>query len=151
MMEQFSKTLIENFKGLLFFLKKTNVDFEEVADEIDNSPLREALNGLSAETNFFEHEIKLQLQKLGLDIDDRNIATSSMPLKNDISTKPGEELVSIFSQFEQFLLKYYNNLILENLPCKDLRKTIIYQMNALKLTFMKLNMLNDARFKSLTF
>jgi hypothetical protein len=150
-MEQFSKTLIENFKGLLFLLKKTNIEFEEVADEVTHAPLKEALNGLSTETNNFENEIKLQLHHLGVAIEDNQNLLRDHIIENNSVENPGEELVGLFTQFEQFLLKYYNNLLVENIPCKILSKTIAYQMDMIKLTFMKLNMLNNSRFNNLKF
>ena len=137
----------------MFFLKRSKNDFEMVADEIENYSLKSALNGLSEESSFYASEIKNYLKNLGINFSiipvtefSSNYYDSNV---NDIaveSCQHGLELQSLCSFIEKSLTRAYSDLLEEPLPCKSLQEIIIYQFNALKISFLKIQTLNTARF-----
>ena len=149
-MENINKNLLEKFCGLLFSLKKSKKDFELVADEIGDSSLRTALNGLSADSNYYAGEIRQQLFSLGLNA---VIPESSWENCGDMnfeygSDEPGTELLNICTANENVLTQAYNEIITEQIPSQSLKEIMIFQLNALKYAFMKVRTLNNARFMS---
>ena len=62
------------------------------------------------------------------------------------SCQHGLELQSLCSLIEKSLTRAYSDLLDEPLPCKSLQEIIIYQLNALKISFLKIQTLNTARF-----
>ena len=150
-MESITKNILDKFCGLLFFLKKSKKEFELVADEIGESSLRTALNSLSEESNFYAGEIKQQLKSLGIHAEvpeDYFEPFESVPENYSLAEGPGRELYNICSFNEFSLKKAYNDLITESIPYQSLKEIMIYQLNALTYTFMKVKTLNTARFLS---
>ncbi len=147
-MDILNKNLLDKFYNLVLFLKKSKADFEQVADEIDESPLRTALNSLSADSNFFAGEIKQQLKTLGLlfEIDKVSILKEEDELIEEEGN--GKEILNICTNHEHSILKAYNDLILEYIPYQSLKEIMVYQMSALKYAFLKVRALNIARFTS---
>ena len=148
-MELFNKNILDKFYGLIFFLKKSRKDFELVADEIGDSPLRTALNGLSTESNYFAGEIKQQLKSLGVYAENADGFEGYVPEVFETESEvPGIEISAICSHNEFSLLRAYNELITDYIPYQSLKEIMIYQMNAIKNTFSKVQTLNTARFVS---
>ena len=152
-MNNLTASALSKFSGLMFFLKRSKNDFEMVADEIENYTLKSALNGLSEESSFYASEIKNYLKHLG--INGSNIPVtefSSNYYNGDVSDtdiescQQGLELQSLCRFNEKSLTKAYKDLLDESLPCKSLKEIIIYQLNALKISFLKIQTLNTARF-----
>ncbi len=150
-MNTLNTAVLNKFSGLMFFLKRSKYDFEMVADEIENYTLKSALNGLSEESSYYASELKNYLKHLGI-----NTATfietdfTSDDFTSDAdgpeSCEKGLELQSMVNYKEQYLTNAYNELLAEQMPCKSLREIIIYQLNALKISFQKIQTLNTARF-----
>jgi hypothetical protein len=148
-MELLNKNILDKFYGLIFFLKKSRKDFELVADEIGDSPLRTALNGLSTESNYFAGEIKQQLKCLGMYAENAEGFQDYIPESYETESEiPGTEISTICSHNEFSLLRAYNDLITDSIPYQNLKEIMIFQMNALKNTFSKVQTLNTARFVS---
>lgn len=152
-MKQLTASTLSKFSGLMFFLKRSKDDFEMVADEIENYTLKSALNGLSEESHFYASEIKNYLKHLGIYASALSVTEfSSNYFNGDVSDtdiencKKGLELQSLCSHNEKSLTKAYSDLLEETLPCKSLQEIIIYQLNALKFSFLKIQTLNTARF-----
>ncbi len=150
-MEYINKNTLDKFYGLLFFLKKSKRDFEEVAEDIGDSPLRAALNGISKETHYFAEELKQQLCKLGFftEIKDENEYNfvEPAPITNG---EPGSELLYICTNLEKSLLNYYVDILKDNIAYKSLKEIMVYQMSAIKYEFAKINMLNVSRFSKVS-
>ena len=150
-MNNLTASALNKFCGLMFFLKRSKNDFEMVADEIENYTLKSALNGLSEESNFYASELKNYLKHLGVNT---SIITATEFSYNyfdgDVSdTENGEnglELQTLCSYNEKKLTQAYSDLLEEPLPCKSLQEIISYQLNALKISFQKIQTLNTARF-----
>lgn len=144
-MELLNNRLINKLSGLLFFLKRSKKEFEMVADEVENNPLRTALNGLSDESSYYAGELNNYLSTLG-------ISTVTGDHAADVYDYPvaeghGDELMNICSHNEATLTQAYSELLEEeNMPWPTLRELMTYQLNALKFTFLKVKTLNTARF-----
>ena len=152
-MNNLTASTLSKFSGLMFFLKRSKDDFEMVADEIENYTLKSALNGLSEESNFYASEIKNYLKHLGINASTLSATEFSSNYFNaDVSDtdvencEKGLELQTLCSYNEKSLTKAYSDLLEEPLPCKSLQEIIIYQLNALKFSFLKIQTLNTARF-----
>ena len=152
-MNNFTASTLNKFSGLMFFLKRSKCDFEMVADEIENYSLKSALNGLSEESSFYASELKDYLKHLGINASTLSATEfSSNYFNGDVSDKnndncgKGLELQSLCSYNEESLTKAYSELLEEQLPCISLKEIIVYQLNALKISFMKIKTLNTARF-----
>jgi hypothetical protein len=150
-MEIINHSIADKLCGLLKFLRLYKTAFEIVAEEVEDCNLRTALYGLSAESIQYANEITTQLKTHGipyrLDTDmladcvdkfDENIEL-------DIPGK-GNELTNICNSSEDSITNAYNDVLNEYLPLASLRNTMLYQLNALKLSFLKIKMLNNARF-----
>ncbi len=150
-MELFTAGLTSKFSGLLFFLKRSRQEFEMVGDEIEDHPLRSALNGLSAESNWYAGEIKNYLTSLGVSAQltdhlkfEENESFGDYTVAE--SAALGGKVATICTHNEKSLLQAYSELLEEHIPFQTLKDIISYQLNALKYTFLKVKTLNDARF-----
>ena len=149
-METLSTGILNKLSGLLFFLKRSKNEFEMVADEVENYSLKSALNGLSEESSFYAGELKNYLIHLG--ITTPYIQYDSLADNLDYINETeqpntnGNELNCICSYNETSLTAAYSDLLSEPLPFESLKEIILYQLNALKFTFMKIKTLNTARF-----
>ena len=150
-MKNLTTTTLRKFSGLMFFLKRSKNDFEMVADEIENYTLKSALNGLSEESSFYASELNNFLKHLGVNpssINENNFSDHYLneDMKEEESLEKGLELQSLCSYNEKYLTKAYSDLLEESLPCKSLQEIISYQLHAIKISFLKIQTLNTARF-----
>lgn len=153
LMNNLTASTLNKFSGLVFFLKRSRNDFEMVADEIENYTLKSALNGISKESNYYASEIKNYLKHLGVNASSLptgdfsanyfNANVSDTEMEN---CDKGSELQTLCSYNEESLTKAYSDLLDEPLPCESLQEIIVYQLNALKISFLKIKTLNTARF-----
>ena len=147
-MEILSSSSMAKFCGLLLSLKRSKKEFEMVADEIGNTSLRTALNGLSDESSYYAGELKNYLTSLGATPILKEVPEDSdvygYPVYNN--TAEGAELLNICTHNERSLVKAYSDLLEESMPFQSLKEMMLYQLNALKYTFMKIKMLNTVRF-----
>ena len=148
-METVNNTTMEKLSGLLYSLSVTKEEFEIVADEIEDTNLKTALNGLSLESNQYANELCLQLKKFGISFPKPSLnelnGSNSMSF-DEVDHAPGNELMYICRRNENYLLTAYRNMLNEYLPMPVLRDIMLYQLDALKCAFMKINLLNTARF-----
>ena len=148
-MELINNSLADKFCGLLNFLLVYRKAFEMVADEVEDCNLRTALHGLSAESVQYANEIKAQLKTHGIPY---RLETDMLPnwqnSDDEMVYVPGQgnELLNICNRSEKTITSAYTDLLNEYLPLENLRNIMLYQLNAIKLSFMKIKMLNNARF-----
>ncbi|MFN0082357.1 MAG: hypothetical protein ACKVOM_07525 [Ferruginibacter sp.] len=150
-MENFTTNALNKFTGLMFFLKRSKADFEMVADEIENHSLKTALNNLSEESHYYASELKNYLKHLGVNSSTINEDNYSYSYEDGTASEignlqNGNELDCLCAFNEISLTQAYSDLLEEPLPCKSLQEIIMYQLNALKITFLKIRTLNTARF-----
>ena len=144
-----SSGLMSKFCGLLVFLKRSKKEFEMVADEIGNTSLRTALNGLSDESSYYAGELKDYLSSLGAAAAFNDVLAEEPEVYGypaSEGTAEGGELMTICTHNERTLVRAYTELLEESLPFQSLKEIMLYQLNALRYTFMKIKMLNTARF-----
>jgi hypothetical protein len=144
--------IADKFCGLLYSLTQSKNEFEMVADEVEDCNLRTALQGISTETDLYANEIVNQLKTLGINealppnfLDN---CTQNVEYPEDQSNGKGNELLAICNYIEQSVTKAYWNILNEPVPFPTLRDILTYQLNSLKYAFMKIKMLNSARFAS---
>ena len=150
-MNTLNSAVLNKFSGLMFFLKRSKYDFEMVADEIENYTLKSALNGLSEESSYYASELKNYLKHLGISTVAYNetelmVDHFSEDANGSENFEQGLELKALVNYKEKYLTQAYNELLAEQMPCKSLQEIIIYQLNALKISFQKIQTLNTARF-----
>ena len=150
-METLTAGVLNKLSGLLFFLKRSKNEFEMVADEIENHSLKIALNGLSEESSFYARELKNYLKHLGINTPFvQHESLVELPAYENQqatqNTTNGNELDSICTYNEMQLTSAYSDLLNEALPYESFKEIILYQLNALKFSFMKIKTLNIARF-----
>jgi len=146
-MENTTLIFKEKFCALLSFLRQTREKFELVTEEMDDDHLRVTLRGLAVETSQYEQELSSQMQSL-------NIRDNYMPsicncdelLKNIQSIMTAEsikEILETCTKTETYFEKAYRNVLNEYFPYQCLRDILVYQLNGIKCTFMKMKLLNS--------
>jgi hypothetical protein len=152
-MQTIDSKIADKFCGLLYSLTQSKNEFEMVADEIEDCNLKTALNGLSNESDLFAKEISNQLKTLGMStvvpsnyFD--NCANGIDVPETELRPGKGNELLAICNYSEHSITKAYWDILNEYVPFPTLRDIMTYQLNALKFAFMKIKMLNSARFAS---
>lgn len=141
--------IVEKFYGLLTYLTYTKTEFELVADEIEDCKLKTALNGLSEESDQYKNELCLELKALGFQYQSPNALVNVEEVNSNISSEcfeKGNELQLICSCSESYITRAYRDILNEYFPFPAIRQIMIYQLNTLKSAFMKVNLLNSARF-----
>jgi hypothetical protein len=148
-MDIVNNSFIDKLRGLLYSLTHTKEELEMVADEVEDCNLRTALNGLSMESSQYASELCMRFKTLGIQFPKPSLeeldGSNSMTCE-EFSDGQGNELSYICSRNENFILAAYRNILSETTLFPGLRDIMMYQLNALKCTFMKIKLLNSARF-----
>ncbi|MEO7263442.1 MAG: hypothetical protein ABIW38_00955 [Ferruginibacter sp.] len=150
-MEIINYSIADKLCGLLKFLRLYKTAFEIVAEEVEDCNLRTALYGLSAESIQYADEITTQLKTHGIPyrLDTDMMADCLDKFEENFNLEmpgKGNELTNICNCSENSITNAYNDVLNEYLPLASLRNVMLYQLNALKLSFLKVKMLNNARF-----
>lgn len=150
-MEVLNNAVADKFCGLLQYLCKYRNDFEMIADEIEDENLKTALNGLSSDSWQYVSEISCQLKLYGIPHRvETNLLEESLESNGDsletVGEQRGGELSTICFTSERSITKAYTDILNEYLPLSNLRNIMLYQLNTLKLAFMKVRLINEARF-----
>ena len=144
-----SKTFIEKMCGLLYFLRQTRNEFELVSEEMDDDHVRMTIRGLAQETNQYEQELKSQMQTLeikGLSLPGIfNYEELLKSIHTIIYASSIKEILDTCTRTESFFEKAYRSVLNEYFPYQCLRDVLIYQLNGLKCTFMKMKLLNSVQ------
>jgi hypothetical protein len=145
--------VLAKISSLVYSLTHTKEEIEMVADEVDDCNLRVALNGLSQESSNFATELCMQFKNSGLyfpKLSLEELQGSNTMAENETVEGPGDELSYICRRNENFLMSAYNLILNENFLFPGLRDIMTYQLNALKSAFLKISLLNNARFTGLS-
>ncbi len=141
--------VLAKISSLIYSLTHTKEEIEMVADEVDDCNLRIALNGLSQESSIFANELCMQFKNSGLyfpKLSMEELQGSNTMIEGEDIDGPGDELSYICKKNENFLMTAYTLILNENFLFPGLRDLMTYQLDALKCAFMKIKLLNMARF-----
>jgi hypothetical protein len=149
-MEHFNSSIINKFRGLLYYLSSTRKTFEMVADEIEDCSLKTAFDGLSGESMQYANELSNQLKGLGIKYDLQHTEASNefteAAYQDETTVGQGDEVMLLCTKSEQHITKAYRDILNEYFPFPGLREVMTYQLNALICSFMKIRLLNTTRF-----
>ncbi len=145
-MENRVKPFTDKMYNLLSLLQLTRQEFELVSEEMNDDPVRLTLRGFAIETNQYEQELKSQLNMLEIKettavsfIKYDELLRSIHSIVNAGSLK---EILNTCMATECFFEKAYRNVLNEYFPYQSLRDVLVYQLNGIKCSFMKLKLLN---------
>ena len=146
-MQTSTNSFTDQLLGLLYSLTHTKEELELVADEVEDCNLKTALSGLSMESSQYASELYGQLKALGIQLPTPPLeelqGSNSMPPEEH---GRGNELSYICAKNENFIIAAYREVLSGNSLFPGLRDLMMYQLNALKCAFMKIKLLNTARF-----
>ncbi|HRI21260.1 MAG TPA: hypothetical protein PLA68_09900 [Panacibacter sp.] len=148
-MENIIRPFTERIFSLLSFLRQTREEFELVSEEMDEDHLRLTLRAFAAETNQYEQELKSQLKMLEIkETPAASFFNCDELLENihSIMNASGiKEILDTCNATESFFEKAYRNVLNEYFPYESLRNMLVYQLNGIKCTFMKMKLLNSVQ------
>lgn len=140
--------IISSAYNLIVILQRAKVDFEVVADEVEEYNLRSALNGISIECSIYRTELCEQFYTSGVTIqvppNEEFSGVEGMHLHAHLLVK-GNELHYICSKYESCIINAYKEFLNEDIPWAGLYELASFQLKALKCGFAKVKMLNAAR------
>jgi len=148
--ETLNRTLQKKLHNLVSFLSQVAYGFNTVAEEIDNSGLRSAIQAVATESKQFISEINNQFEcfNVGIVADQNDHLWKQMELNvNDQAMlEKGGEIVALCNNCEVFFNKLYAEVLQEDLPAKNCKDIISYQLYAINCALMKIKLLNATRF-----
>ena len=149
-MQTVSTSALDKLFGLLGHLNLTKTELEMVADEIEDINLKLALNGLSLETEQYICELNAQLHPLGINYRCPPALVTAEE-DNDVQNQPdilnnGNEVNNICLNNEHRITTAYREILKEVFPIEGLKNILLFQLNTLKYTFLKVKVLNAVRF-----
>lgn len=145
-----TRTLQTKLQQLVSFLSQVTRGFEAIAEEIDNNSLRSAMRAIAVESKQYMKEISNQFKQL----DPKDHGGNRDLFWNQIEGKvneqatgeKGAEIVALCNNCEIYFNKLYAEVLQENLPAKNCKDIISYQLYAINCALMKVKLLNSARF-----
>ena len=136
---------------MLSFLNQLSVTIELIADEVDNSYLKNALCAVATESDQYAMELNTQLKRIEITPSYSVVIDLEEELgTNDILNSPkgkGLEVLSICVRCETFFVQLYTDLLNGYLPDASLKNMINYQLIGIKSAFMRIRLLNSLRFQ----
>jgi hypothetical protein len=147
-----SKTLQIKLKRLASFLLQVNKGFDNIAEEIEDTNLKTALQALSVESCQYAKEINNELLHLEISVP-VDFKSNQMWKEIEISITDeqcsmakGGEIAALCESCEIYFTKLYKETLEEFFPEDKLKDIITYQLYAIQLAFMKIKLLNTLRF-----
>ena len=150
MVELINDTLQNKLASLVSFLSQITKGFDGIAEEIDCSNLKTAMEAVAVESKQYAKEISNQLQIFGVFIPEEY--TDMLWEKIEISVHEqasfarGAEITALCNNCEIYYSKLYDDVLQENIPFKNFKNIIAYQSYAIQCAFMKIRLLNSLRF-----
>jgi len=135
---------------LIAYLQQVAMDFEMIADEIEDKSLRNTFVALSEEDRLFAEELHAQIRLHGFSINGKQLplqqeyADHNYEIAGTVSKN--NELLYICDKSEYLFLKLYTDALKEFLSFKHLSDIMAYQYNSIRAGFLKLRMLHSIRF-----
>ena len=152
MVELINDTLQNKLASLVSFLSQITKGFDDIAEEIDCNNLKTAMQAMAVESKQYANEISNQLQMFGVFIPEEytdilweKIETS---VHEQASFARGGEITALCNNCEIYYSNLYDDVLQENIPYKNLKDIITYQLFATQCAFLKIRLLNTLRFSN---
>lgn len=144
------RTLQTKLQNLVSFLSQVTREFETIAEEIDDNSLGSAMRTIAVESKQYVKEISNQFKHFDIShaIDKSELLWQQMAGKvnEQANLEKGGEIVALCNNCEVYFNKLYAEVLQENLPAKNCKDIISYQLYAINCALMKIKLLNAARF-----
>ena len=152
MIDTINQIVQNKLQSLVAFLQQINKAFDTIAEEIDCSNLKTAMIAVAVESKQYAKEIHDQLQQADVTIDENDTdqlwATIEHSIQEQAGNAKGGEITALCNNCENYFTKLYQAVLQENLPLKNLKAIITYQLYAIECAFMKIRLLNTLRFNN---
>lgn len=149
-MDAISTTITNKLKCLVSFLCQITKGFDSIAEEVDHPNLKTALKAVSVETKQYAKEISIQISENNTDafVDNSDGIWKEIVLNINLhaSLTKGGEIEELCNNCEAYFTKFYEEILRESIPIKNLKDIITYQLYATQCAFMKIRLLNKMRF-----
>lgn len=140
----------DRFGAIISFLKQLSGKVEMIADEIDNTNLKNAMQSFAIESYEYANELKAEMNNLKISksfVDFNNLIEEITETKiENVSEEKGKEIFTFCESCEVFFHKIYNDFLNDLLPNISLKNIISYQLMGIKSAFMRIKTLNTLRF-----
>lgn len=151
LMVNIDSTLQNKLKRLVSFLLQVNKGFDDIAEEIDNTNLKTAIQALAVESNQYAKEISNELLHFNVALPPDYTDQMWKEIEIDITDNEsclvkGGEIAALCQTCEMHFNKLYEEALQEFFPYKNLKDIITYQLYATQCAFMKIRLLNMLRF-----
>ena len=150
MVELINDTLQNKLASLVSFLSQITKGFDDIAEEIDCNNLKTAMQAVAVESKQYANEISDQLQMFGVFIPEEYTDMLWEKIENSVheeaSFARGGEILALCNNCEIYYSKLYKDVLQENIPFKNFKNIITYQLYAIQCAFMKIRLLNSLRF-----
>ena len=150
MVEMMNDTLQNKLASLVSFLSQITKGFDGIAEEIDCANLKTAMEAVAVESKQYAKEISNQLQMFGvfipLEYTDMLWEKIETSVHEQASFARGGEITALCNNCEMYYSKLYDDVLQENIPFKNFKNIITYQLYAIQCAFMKIRLLNSLRF-----
>lgn len=137
-------------RNLVSYLYEIEAGFETIAEEIECVNLKTALEALSVESKQYAEEICDQLKSLNISIPYVHSTAMWDKIESEIQKETnltqGGEIIALCNNCENYFKQFYEDVLKEYLPIKNLKDIITYQLFATQCAFMKIRLLNSLRF-----
>ena len=148
--ETLTRGLQRKLQNLVSFLSQATREFDAIAEEMDNTNLGSAIRAIAVESKQYSKEICNQFQQFAIDLkvdpSDHLWKQIEGRVTRQASLEKGGEIVALCNNCEVYFNKLYAEVLQENLPAKNCKDIISYQLYAINCALMKVKLLNAARF-----
>lgn len=149
-MDTISATVSNRLKSLVSFLCQITKGFDAIAEEVDYPNLKTALKAVAVESNQYAKEISNQVKKhnidFSLDSTDAIWKQIVLNINEQASHNKGGEIEALCNNCETYFTKFYDDVLKDSIPIKNLTDIITFQLYATQCAFMKIRLLNKMRF-----
>jgi len=148
--ETLTRTLHKKLHNLVSFLSQVAYGFNTIAEEVDNSGLRSAIQAVGTESKQFISEINNQFECFDINItadqNDQLWKQMEVNVNDQARLEKGGEIIALCNNCEVFFNKLYAEVLQEDISGKNCKDIISYQLYAINCALMKIKLLNAARF-----